>query len=136
LPLERCTVLRPGRDLTLVSWGAMVSETLAAADQLAGDDIDAEVIDVQTLKPLDEDTILASVMRTGRLVIVHEAPLTCGFGAEIAARAAGKTLTSLLAPIERVAGFDTMMPYLRTEAHYMPSAARVAAAARRAMAFQ
>src|SRR5579862_2085548 len=129
LPLERCIVLRPGRDVTLASWGAMVGETLAAANQLADEDIDAEVIDVQTLKPFDEETILASVMRTGRLVIVHEAPLTCGFGAEIAARAAGKALTSLLAPIERVTGFDTMMPYLRTERHYMPSVARIAAAA-------
>jgi pyruvate dehydrogenase E1 component beta subunit len=136
LPLARCTVLRPGRDVTLVSWGAMIKETLEAAVALAGEGIEAEVIDVQTLKPLDEASILASVARTGRLVIVHEAPLSCGFGAEIAARAAGKTLTSLLAPIERVGGFDTMMPYPRTEAHYMPSVARVTAAARRTMAYQ
>jgi pyruvate dehydrogenase E1 component beta subunit len=136
LPLERCTVLRPGSDVTLVSWGAMVSETLEAADRLASEAISAEVIDVQTLKPLDDAAILASVARTGRLVIVHEAPLTCGFGAEIAARAAAKALTSLLAPIERVAGFDTMMPYARTEAHYMPDVARVTAAARRAMDYR
>jgi len=136
LPLERCAVLRPGSDVTLISWGAMVTETLAAADSLAGEAINAEVIDVQTLKPLDDAAILASVARTGRLVIVHEAPLTCGFGAEIAARIAAKALTSLLAPIERVAGFDTMMPYARTEAHYMPDVARVTAAARRAMVYQ
>ena len=90
----------------------MIRETLAAADRLAAEDIGAEVIDVATLKPLDSATILASVARTGRLVIVHEAPMTCGYGAEIAARVAGRGLTTLLAPIERVTGYDTMMPYL------------------------
>ncbi len=134
-PLERCFVLREGRDVTLVSWGAMIRETLEAAGQLAGDDIDAEVIDVATLKPLDAATILESVARTGRLVIVHEAPVTCGYGAEIAARVAGRALTSLLAPIEQVAGYDTMMPYPRTEGFYMPNAGRVTAAVRRAMAY-
>ena len=81
-------MLREGRDLTLVTWGAMVKETLAAAETLAGEAIAAEVIDVATLKPLDADTILASVAKTGRCVIVHEAPRTGGFGAEIAARLA------------------------------------------------
>ena len=135
LPLERCAVLRGGRDVTLVAWGAMVKEALAAADAVAAEDIAAEVIDVVTLKPLDAATILDSVARTGRLVIVHEAPLTCGYGAEIAARVAGRALMSLLAPIERVAGYDTMMPYPRTEAYYMPSVARVTAAVRRTMAY-
>ena len=135
LPLDRAIVLRPGRDVTLVSWGAMLREVTAAAEQLAGESIDVEVIDVVTLKPLDSATILASVARTGRLVVVHEAPITCGCGAEIAARVAERGLTSLLAPIERVAGFDTMMPYPRTESFYMPDVARVVAAVRRAMAF-
>ncbi len=135
LPLDTCFTLRPGRDVTLVSWGAMIRETLEAAEQLAAENIEAEVIDVATLKPLDSATILASVGRTGRLVIVHEAPMTCGFGAEIAARVCGGALTSLLAPVERVTGYDTMMPYLRTEAFYMPSVAKILAAARRAMAF-
>jgi 2-oxoisovalerate dehydrogenase E1 component beta subunit len=136
LPLETCVVLRPGRDLTLVSWGAMLKETLEAADRLHAESIEAEVIDVATLKPLDGTTILQSVARTGRLVIAHEAPLTCGFGAEIAARVAGAGLLSLLAPIERVAGYDTVMPYPRTESFYMPSVDRVIAAARRTMAYQ
>ena len=83
-----CFVLRSGSDITLVSWGAMLKETLAAAEQLRRDGVEADVIDVATLKPLDSATILDSVARTGRLVIVHEAPLTCGFGAEIAARVA------------------------------------------------
>jgi 2-oxoisovalerate dehydrogenase E1 component beta subunit len=135
LPLGRCITLRQGRDLTMVSWGAMIKETLEAADKLAEDGIDAEVIDVATLKPLDAETILSSVRRTGRLVIVHEAPITCGYGAEIAARAAGRAITSLLAPVERVAGYDTMMPYLRIESVYMPNVADVIAAARRAMAY-
>ena len=135
LPLGQCITLRPGRDVTIVSWGAMLKETLEAADQLAADNIDAEVIDVATLKPLDTATILDSVGRTGRLVVVHEAPMTCGFGAEIVARVAGRAITSLLAPVERVTGYDTMMPYLRTEAYYMPSTAAVAAAARRTMAY-
>jgi len=136
LPLDACFVARPGRDVTLVTWGAMLGEALAAAARLADEGIEAEVIDVATLKPLDGDTILSSIARTGRLVIVHEAPLTCGFGAEVAARAAGAGLTHLLAPIERVTGFDTVMPYPRTESWYMPSVDRVIAATRRAMAYQ
>ena len=135
LPLERCMTLKRGGDVTLVSWGAMVVDTLRAAEELASIDIDAEVIDVVTLKPLDSATIVDSVMRTGRLVIVHEAPVTCGFGAEVAARVAECALTGLLAPIERVAGYDTMMPYLRLEAHYMPSVARIVAGTRRALAY-
>jgi pyruvate dehydrogenase E1 component beta subunit len=135
LPLERCFTLRVGSDMTLVSWGAMVKETLEAAEHLASTNINAEVIDAATLKPLDAATILSSVARTGRLVIVHEAPITCGFGAEIAARVAGGVLTSLLAPIERVAGFDTVMPYPRTEANYMPNVERILGAARRTMVY-
>ena len=111
MPLGQCFTLRAGRDVTIVAWGAMIKEALEAADQLAAENVEAEVIDVATLKPLDSATILASVERTGRLVIVHEAPMTCGYGAEIAARVAGRAMTSLLAPIERVTGYDTMMPY-------------------------
>ena len=136
MPLETCFVVRSGRDITLVSWGATLNETLAAAARLSDDGIEAEVIDVATLKPLDRETILKSVARTGRLVIVHEAPLTGGFGGEIAACVAGAGLMHLVAPIERVTGFDTVMPYPRTEAWYIPSVDRVLAAARRAMEFQ
>jgi 2-oxoisovalerate dehydrogenase E1 component beta subunit len=135
LPLDTCFVLREGRDLTLVTWGAMVKETLAAAETLAAEGVSAEVIDVATLKPLDAESILASVDRTGRCVIVHEAPLTGGFGAEIAARIAERGLLSLQAPIERVTGYDTIMPLPRLEQHYMPSEARILRAARRVLAF-
>jgi 2-oxoisovalerate dehydrogenase E1 component subunit beta len=136
LELGRCLVARPGRDVTIVAWAAMLREALEAARQLANEGIEAEVIDVVTLKPLDARTILDSVSRTGRLIIVHEAPMTCGYGAEIAARVAAHAMTSLLAPIERVTGFDTMMPYLRTEAAYMPDVAAIIDAVRRAMEYK
>jgi len=133
--LDRCITLRRGADLTLVSWGAMLTETLDAADTLASEGVQAEVVDVATLKPLDMGTILASVARTARCVIVHEAPLTGGFGAEIAARLADEGLTSLLAPVRRVAGFDTVMPLPRMEQHYMPGVPRILAAARQVLAY-
>lgn len=135
LPIGRCATLREGRDVTIVSWGATLKEVVEAASVLSAESIEAEVIDVATLKPLDTAAVVTSVERTGRLVIVHEAPMTCGFGAEIAARVAGRAITSLLAPIERVTGYDTMMPYLRTEAHYLPSVATILAAVRRTMAY-
>jgi 2-oxoisovalerate dehydrogenase E1 component beta subunit len=136
LPLDRCFVLREGTEITFVTWGAMTKETLAAADRLEADGISAEVVDVATLKPLDTDGILASVGKTGRCVIVHEAPLTGGVGGEIAARIAERGLVSLLAPIERVAGWDTVMPLPRLERQYLPSEARILAAARRVLAYQ
>jgi 2-oxoisovalerate dehydrogenase E1 component beta subunit len=135
LPLDTCFVLREGRDITLVTWGAMVKETLAAAETLSGEAVSAEVIDVATLKPLDADTILASIEKTGRCVIVHEAALTGGFGGEIAARIAESGLLSLQAPIERVTGWDTVMPLPRLESYYLPSETRILAATRRVLAF-
>jgi pyruvate dehydrogenase E1 component beta subunit len=136
LPLDRCFVLRDGSDVTLVSWGGMVPETLAAAEGLAKEGVSAEVIDVATVKPIDMETILNSVNRTGRCVIVHEAALTCGIGAEIAARLAEEGLLSLLAPIVRVTGWDTVMPLPRLEHLYLPNAARIIAGVRRVLAFQ
>ncbi|RDK07377.1 alpha-ketoacid dehydrogenase subunit beta [Cupriavidus lacunae] len=134
LPLDTCFTLREGSDITLVSWGAMVQETLAAADALAGEGVTATVIDVATLKPLDMQTILESVTRTSRCVIVHEAPRTAGFGAEIAAQLADAGLYSLAAPVQRVTGFDTVVPLARLEYTYLPSVARIVDAARKAMA--
>jgi pyruvate dehydrogenase E1 component beta subunit len=135
LPLDVAFVLREGQDVTLISWGAMVRETLTAADELAGDGIRAEVIDLATLKPYDEDTILASVQKTGRCVIVHEAARTGGFGAEVAALIAERGLTSLLAPVVRVTGYDTIMPLPRLEQYYIPSVSRITAAARKVCQF-
>lgn len=136
LPLDRAFILREGSDISLVTWGAMTKETVAAAEMLAEDGISAEILDLATLKPFDVDALLTSVGKTGRCVIVHEAPLTGGVGAEIAARLAEEGLVSLLAPVERVAGWDTVMPLPRLEQQYLPSAARIAAAARRALAYQ
>ena len=135
LPLDVCFVMREGGDVTLVSWGAMLQDTLAAADALARDGVSAEVIDVATLKPLDLPTILESVAKTGRCVIVHEAARTSGFGAEIAAGLAEQGLTSLLAPVQRVTGYDVVVPLPRLEPQYLPSVARIVAAARKALEY-
>jgi pyruvate dehydrogenase E1 component beta subunit len=135
LPLDVAFVLREGRDVTLISWGAMVKETLGAAEALDAEGISAEVIDLATLKPYDEETLLGSVTKTGRCVIVHEAARTGGFGAEIAAFVAERGLTSLLAPIARVTGYDTVIPLPRLEQHYIPSVGRIVAAGRKACQF-
>jgi pyruvate dehydrogenase E1 component beta subunit len=127
-------VLRDGTDVTIVTWGAQVKESLEAADALAEQGVSAEVIDVATLKPLDFETIRESVSKTGRCVIVHEAPRTAGFGAEIAARVAEECLYDLQAPVERVTGYDTHIPLYRLEMKYLPSVDRIVAAARRAVA--
>ncbi|MCK9283456.1 MAG: alpha-ketoacid dehydrogenase subunit beta [Rhodocyclaceae bacterium] len=135
LPLDVCFVVRAGSDITLVSWGAMLQETLAAADALEQEGIAAEVIDVATLKPLDMATILESVAKTGRCVIVHEAARSGGLGAEIAAGLAEHGLTSLLAPVKRVTGYDVVVPLFKLEYNYLPSVGRILAAAREAMEF-
>lgn len=136
LPLDCCFVLREGADVTLVSWGGALQETLAAADLLAQDGVSAEVIDVATLKPLDMDTILASVAKTGRCVIVHEGSRTLGVGAEIAAGIAERGLYTLLAPVQRVTGYDVVVPLYRLESHYMPGTTRIVAAVRQALEAQ
>lgn len=134
LPLDVCFVLRDGSDVTLVSWGATIKETLEAADALEAEGISAEVIDVATIKPLDFDTIHESVTRTGRCVIVHEAPKNVGVGAEIAARLAEQAMYDLVAPVERVTGYDTHMPLFRLEMKYMPGVQRIVDAAKRTLA--
>ncbi|WP_428035385.1 alpha-ketoacid dehydrogenase subunit beta [Amphritea sp.] len=125
LPLDSCYTLREGADITLVSWGSMIKETLEAADQLAQQGISCEVIDVVTLNPIDHETILASVAKTGRCVIIHEAPKSCAVGAEISATLAERGLLSLQAPVARVTGYDTVMPYYRMENHYLPNTADI-----------
>lgn len=125
LPLDVCFVLRPGTDITLVSWGAMIHETLLVADKLAQQGISAEVIDVATIKPLDMETILTSVEKTGRCVIIQEANPTCSVSSEIAAQLAEHGLTSLLAPVGRVTGYDTVMPLYRLEKNFIPSEQRI-----------
>jgi 2-oxoisovalerate dehydrogenase E1 component beta subunit len=133
LPLDVCYTLRAGDDVTIVTWGAMTTDVLKAAELLAAENISAEVIDLATLGPIDAETILASVSRTGRLVIVHEAARNCGVGAEIAALAAEHVLYDLVAPIQRVTGFDTIVPLYRLENDYIPSIARIVDAVRATM---
>jgi pyruvate dehydrogenase E1 component beta subunit len=135
LPLDVCYTLREGSDLTLVSWGAMIKETLDAADVLGEQGVSVEVIDVATLKPIDTATILESVARTGRCVIVHEAARSGGVGAEIAAVLASEGLLHLMAPVQRVAGYDTVMPLFRLENQYMPNVQRIVRAARQTLEF-
>jgi len=133
LPLDVCFQLRDGSDVTLITWGAMTHETLQAAEQLAAEGINAEVIDVATVKPLDMETILASVAKTGRCVIIHEAARTGGIGAEIAANLAEHGLLTLFAPVRRVTGYDTIMPLYRLEQHYMPGTTRIVEAAKKTL---
>ncbi len=134
LPLDVCFRLREGSDVTLVTWGAMTFEVLRAAEQLQKDGVSCEVIDLATLSPVDHDTILESVAKTGRLVIVHEAARNCGIGAEIAATVAEQGLYDLQAPIRRVTGYDTIMPLFRLEYDYIPSVARIVDAVRETLA--
>lgn len=135
LPLDQCFTLREGTDVTLVTWGAMVFETLQVADELGEEGIAAEVIDVATLKPLDIDSILSSVAKTGRCVVVTEAPRTCSFASEIAANLAEAGLLSLLAPVQRVTAPDVVVPLARLEDQYLPGKERILDAAKKALAF-
>jgi len=135
LPLDTCFTLREGNDLTLISWGAMIKETMEAADQLAEQGIDCEVIDVATLSPLDRDTLLASVGKTGRCVIIHEAPLNGSVGSEIAALLASEGILDLHAPVGRIGGYDTVMPYFRLEGQYMPTTQHIVDKAKQIMEF-
>jgi len=136
LPLDSCFILRDGIDITLISWGAMIKETLEAAALLAQQGIDAEVIDLASIWPIDQQTILESVARTGRCVIVHEAARSAGIGAEIAAMLADEGISSLLAPVKRVTGYDTVMPLYRYEDEYMPGTERIVEAVRASMEFR
>ncbi|HLU52008.1 MAG TPA: alpha-ketoacid dehydrogenase subunit beta [Acidimicrobiia bacterium] len=133
VPIGEARVEREGNDLTLLSWGAMMMETRKAAVRLAEDGVSAEVIDIRSLVPFDAATVVASVEKTGRAVIVHEAPRTAGFGAEVAATIAEHCLYSLEAPIERVTGWDSVFPLKRSEHQYMPSVERIVAAARQTL---
>jgi pyruvate dehydrogenase E1 component beta subunit len=125
LPLDVCYILREGSDVTLVTWGAMTFETMKAAEQLAKSGVSCEIIDLATISPIDHETILESVEKTGRLVIIHEAARSFGVGAEIAATVAEKGLYDLKGPIRRVTGYDTIMPYFRREMDYMPSVKKI-----------
>ena len=136
IPLGEAKTVREGKDLSIITWGAMVPLCKTVAEEAKGKrEIDAEVIDLRTLSPLDVKAVKASVEKTGRAVIVQEAPRSCGLGAEVAALISEKSLLYLKAPIERVAGFDTPFPLYRLEKYYLPDAARVMRAAERVMRY-
>ena len=134
VPLGRARIARAGDACTLLAYGAMVPVAVEAATKAQEKGWSAEVVDLRTLAPLDTEAVLASVRKTGRVVIVHEAPRTCGYGAELAALIAEQALTSLLAPVLRVTGYDTPFPYT-LEHSYLPDAARVLAAIEHVMSY-
>jgi pyruvate dehydrogenase E1 component beta subunit len=135
IPLGKARLVQEGKDVTVIAWGAMVREVLNAAEQLKGDKIELEIIDLRTISPIDIDTIITSIRKTGRGVIVHEAPKTCGLGAEIIALVNEKALLSLQAPVERVTGFDIPVPLLKTEHYYLPNPKRIVMAVKKVMSF-
>jgi len=134
--IDKAKVVRSGKDVTLIAWSAAVNLALQAADVLSGESIEASVVDVRSLLPLDVDTLVASVQRTGRCVIIHEAPLTAGFGAEIAATVAKESFYFLQAPIERVTAPDGPYPLSSAELMFIPNVERVVAAARHTLEAQ
>ena len=133
VPIGEARVLREGADVSLMSYGAMVRDTVRAADRLAADGIDAEVLDLRSLSPLDHAAILASAVKTGRVVVVVESHRNGSVASEVAAVVQERALYSLLAPVERVTGYDTVVPLKRSETHYIPGVDRIVAAARRTL---
>ena len=134
IPLGKARVVREGSDVTLIAWGSMLYTVLQTVEQYK-DKYSIEVIDVRTISPLDSATLVASVKKTGRCVIVHEAPRSFGPGAEIAAQIVEKAFLSLQAPVMRVTGFDTVVPLYKLENYYLPDAKRVGAAIEEVMGF-
>jgi len=136
MPIGKAQVVREGSDVTLFSYGAMMRPTLEAAETLAEQDgVSVEVVDLLTVSPLDTETITASAAKTGRAVVIHEGPRSCGVGAEVVARIVEKSLMHLEAPIKRVTGYDVQFPYFARERAFLPNAERVAHAAREVLEF-
>ena len=132
IPIGKARVVAEGTDLTVVSWGAPVIQCMPAIEKSSRS---IELIDMRSISPFDMDTVEASVRKTGRCVVVHEAPRTCGFGAEIAARIMERCFLQLEAPVQRVAGFDTTMPYYKLELDYLPDAPRISRAIEDVLAY-
>ena len=135
IPLGKARMVQEGKDVTVIAWGAMVREVLSAGEQVKTDKIDMEIIDLRTISPLDVEAIVSSARKTGRCVIVHEAPRTCGLGAEIIALINEKAFLSLQAPIERVTGFDIPVPLPKSEHYYLPNPKRIAMAVKKVVNF-
>ncbi len=135
VPLRRAAVVRDGKDLTIVAWGAMIPAARQAAEAAQAEGVSAEIVDLRTLSPMDRETFVASVKKTGRALVVHEAPKTCGLGAEIAATIGESALLSLDAPVLRVTGQDITVPLPKNEDLYYPSPERILRAIRRLMEY-
>ena len=135
IPLGKARLVQEGKDVTIIAYGAMLREALNAAEQLKGDKIDPEIIDLRTISPMDVETIVDSIKKTGRGDVVHEAPKTCGLAAEIIALINEKAFLSLQAPIERVTGFDIPVPLMKTEHYYLPNPKRIVMAVKKVMSF-
>lgn len=134
LPIGKAKVVTEGSDLTLITWGASVYQALAAIDAMP-EDISIELIDLRTIAPFDRETLIESVTKTGRCVVVHEAPKTAGLGAEISSVLQEACFLHLHAPVQRVAGFDAIMPYYKLENDYLPDAKRISEAVMQTLAY-
>ena len=134
IPLGKASVIREGTEVTLIAYGAMVHECLKAAEAVQ-EKYTCEVIDLRTLKPLDTEAVSASVEKTGRAIVVHEAQRTCGVGAEVASQIMEHCFLHLQAPVVRVTGFDTILPLPHLEKYFLPNAEKIAKAIERVMAF-
>ncbi|MGB7159502.1 MAG: alpha-ketoacid dehydrogenase subunit beta [Tepidisphaeraceae bacterium] len=134
IPIGQAKVLNEGTDLTLITWGAMVFQCLEAIDRLP-EEVSVELIDLRTIYPIDVETIAESVRKTGRAVIVHEAPKTAGLGAEVSSLIQEHCFLHLQAPVQRVTGFDTVMPYYKLESQYLPDASRITSSIRDCLAY-
>jgi pyruvate dehydrogenase E1 component beta subunit len=135
VPLGKAKIVREGTDLSIFGWGSMVSPALKAAVLAQEEGIEAEIIDIRTIYPFDIDTIISSVKKTGRAMVVHEAARTCGFGAEVVAQINEKALLHLQGPVERITGFDTVFPLLKTEQYYLPDENRILKGIRKVLTF-
>ncbi len=135
ISIGEAKIIKEGTDITLISYGAMMQSVLEAVDILKSNNINPEVIDLRTLSPLDRDTILKSIQKTGRCAIINEAPLTCGLSAEISATVNERALLSLEAPVIRITGFDTNVPLAKLENNYIPDVRRIVAEVRNLMKF-
>ncbi|MFM9994294.1 MAG: alpha-ketoacid dehydrogenase subunit beta [Phycisphaerales bacterium] len=134
IPIGQAKIINEGTDVTVVSWGATVHECNKALDELP-EDVSAELIDLRSIAPFDADCVINSVRKTGRCVVVHEAPKTCGFGAELSAVIQENCFLHLHAPVQRVCGFDTIMPYYKLELEYLPDAKRIVEAVQQVLAY-
>lgn len=136
MEIGKAQIAREGADLTVIAYGAMMQPVKEAVDDLADlDGIDCEIVDLLSIKPMDTETICASVRKTGRCVVVHEGPRTCGVAAEIIARINEDAFEHLIAPVKRVTGYDIHFPYLQVEEHYLPDAESIAKAVRDTISF-